>query len=89
MLADFVGNGRHAGVTGLINIAKQFGKFTLYNEIWTSQNYDPSGTVSQYSYDVSLAWLPQPTLQFDIGANVGLNRNTPDLVAYLGISTRF
>ena len=89
VLADFVGNGRHAGVTGLINIAKQFGKFTLYNEIWTSQNYDPSGTVSQYSYDVSLAWLPQPTLQFDIGANVGLNRNTPDLVAYLGISTRF
>ena len=89
VLADFVGNGRHAGVTGLINIAKQFGKFTLYSEIWTSQNYDPSGTVSQYSYDVSLAWLPQPTLQFDIGANVGLNRNTPDLVAYLGISTRF
>jgi hypothetical protein len=38
---------------------------------------------------VSLAWLPQPTLQFDIGANVGLNRNTPDLVAYFGISTRF
>jgi hypothetical protein len=89
VLADFDGNGRHAGVTGLINIAKQFGKFTLYNEIWTSQNYDPEGTVSQYSYDVSLAWLPQPTLQFDIGANVGLNRNTPDLVAYFGISTRF
>ncbi len=89
LLADSGGSGRHAGVTGLINIAKQFGKFTLYNEIWTSQNFDPAGTVGQYSYDVSLAWLPQPTLQFDIGANVGLNRNTPDLVAYFGISTRF
>ncbi len=89
VLADLDGNGRHAGVTGLFNIAKQFGKFTLYNEIWTSQNYDPAGTVRQYSYDLSLAWLPQPTLQFDIGANVGLNRNTPDLVAYFGISTRF
>lgn len=89
VLADFDGNGRHAGITGLINVAKQFGKFTLYNEIWTSQNYDPGGTVSQYSYDVSLAWLPRPTLQFDIGANVGLNRNTPDVVAYFGISTRF
>lgn len=61
----------------------------LYNEIWTSQNFDPGGTVRQYSYDLSLAWLPQPTLQFDTGANVGLNRNTPDLVAYLGIATRF
>lgn len=89
VLADFDGNGRHAGLTGLINIARQFGKFTLYNEIWTSQNFDPGGTVNQYSYDVSLAWLPQPTLQLDIGANVGLNRNTPDLVAYFGISTRF
>lgn len=89
VLADFDGNGRHAGFTGLINIAKQFGKFTFYNEIWTSQNFDPGGKVSQYSYDVSLAWLPQPTLQFDIGANVGLNRQTPDLVTYFGISTRF
>ncbi len=89
VLADVDGQGRHAGFTGLINIARQFGKFTLYNEIWTSQNFDPAGTVRQASYDVSLAWLAQPTLQFDIGANIGLNRNTPDLVAYMGIATRF
>lgn len=43
----------------------------------------------QYSYDVSLAWLPQAVLQFDVGANIGLNANPPDLVAYAGISTRF
>lgn len=89
VLADADGRGRHVGLTGLINIARQIGKFTLYNEIWTSQNFDPAGTVSQYSYDVSLAWLPRPTLQFDIGANVGLNSNTPDLVGYIGVSTRF
>ena len=89
VLADFAGQGRHVGLTGLVNIARQFGAFTLYNELWTSQNFDPAGTVRQYSYDVSLAWLPRPTLQFDVGANVGLNRNTPDLVAYFGISTRF
>lgn len=89
VLADVDGQGRHLGVTGLVNLAKQIGPFTLYNEIWTSQNFDPAGTVRQYSYDVSLAWLPHPTLQFDIGANIGLNRDTPDLVAYAGISTRF
>ena len=89
LLADFDGSGRHLGLTGLINVAKQFGAFTLYNEIWTSQNFDPAGTVRQYSYDVSLAWLPRPTLQWDVGANIGLNRDTPDLVAYVGVSTRF
>lgn len=89
ILADGDGRGHHAGLTGLLNIAKQLGPFTLYNEIWTSQNFDPAGTMRQYSYDVSLAWLLRPTLQLDIGANIGLNRDTPDLVAYLGISSRF
>jgi hypothetical protein len=89
VLADVDGSGRHMGITGLVNLAKQLGPFTLYNEIWTSQNFDPSGTVRQYSYDVSLAWLPRPALQLDVGANIGLNQATPDLVAYVGISTRF
>ncbi len=89
ILADADGRGHHAGLTGLVNIARQFGAFTLYNEVWTSQNFDPAGPVRQYSYDVSLAWLANPVLQFDIGANVGLNRNTPDLQLYTGISARF
>ncbi|WP_439534387.1 transporter [Polymorphobacter sp.] len=87
--ADSDGDGHHVGVTGLVNLAKQFGPFTLYNEIWTSQAFDPSGTVRQWSYDVALAWLPTPNWQFDAGANIGLNRTTPDLVSYIGISTRF
>jgi hypothetical protein len=89
VLADVDGDGHHLGLTGLVNIARQFGQFTFYNELWTSQNFDPAGTLRQYSYDVSLAWLPQPTWQFDVGANIGLNANTPDLVAYVGIATRF
>ena len=89
VLADADGRGHHAGLTGLVNIAKQVGPFTLYNEIWTSQNFDPAGSVRQTSYDVSLAWLARPVLQLDIGANIGLNRDTPGLVAYVGISSRF
>jgi hypothetical protein len=87
--ADIDGQGHHVGVTGLVNIAKQFNTFTLYNEIWTSQDFDPSGTVRQWSYDVALAWLPTPNWQFDVGANIGLNRNTPDVYSYIGLSTRF
>ncbi len=89
VLADSDGRGRHLGATGLVNVAKQIGKFTIYNEIWTSQNFDPAGTVQQYSYDMALVWLPHPTLQFDIGVNIGLNRNTPAIVSYVGVSTRF
>jgi len=89
VLADADGRGHHAGLTGLINIARQLGPFTLYNEVWTSQNFDPAGTIRQYSYDVSLAWLPSPHWQFDVGANIGLNRATPDLVGSIGLSTRF
>jgi hypothetical protein len=89
VLADFDGDGRHLGLTGLVNIGKQFGAITVYNEIWTSQNFDPSGTFDQWSYDVAVAWLVTPTLQLDVGANIGLNRNTPDVVSYVGISARF
>lgn len=89
LLASADGSGRHLGMTGLVNIARQIGQFTIYNEIWTSQNFDPAGIIRQYSYDVAVTWLPNPSLQFDIGANIGLNPDTPDLVSYLGVSTRF
>lgn len=89
VLADFDGSGHHLGLTGLVNIGKQIGEVIIYNEIWTSQNFDPSGTFDQWSYDVAVAWLVSPTLQLDVGANVGLNSNTPDLVSYIGISARF
>ena len=87
--ADIDGQGHHVGVTGLLNIAKQFGPLTLYNEIWTSQEFDPSGTRRQWSYDIALAWLPRPNWQFDMGANIGLSQDTPDIYGYIGLSTRF
>jgi hypothetical protein len=81
--------GRHLGLTGLVNVARQIGAFTLYGELWTSHSLDPAGATSQYSLDLALAWLPRPTLQFDVGANIGLNPQTPDIVGYIGVSTRF
>lgn len=89
ILADADGAGRHVGLTGLVNVAKSFGAITILNELWTSQDFDPAGTVRQYSYDLALVWLARPNLQFDVGANIGLNRNTPDVVSYVGLSVRF
>lgn len=89
ILTNEVGSGRHVGVRQLINMAKSFGNFTIINELSTDWNFDPAGTIRQYSYNNALVWLANPNLQFDIGTSTGLNRNTPDFAAYVGISTRF
>jgi hypothetical protein len=63
--------------------------WTLTTELWSSVNTDPSGTIRQYSADLALAWTAQPNLQFDLGANFGLNRDTPALQLYGGVARRF
>ena len=62
---------------------------TLGTELWTSQNTDPMGATSAYSFDISAAWQPNSELQVDGGVNFGLNRNTPGVQIYTGISRRF
>lgn len=74
---------------GTVLAANAVGKATVYAELWTAQNFDPAGTVQQYSADVAVAHLLIPVWQLDAGGNFGLNRNTPDAQVYLGLSTRF
>lgn len=89
VLADADGHGHHAQVVSLVNLAKSIGKATLYAEFWNAQNFDPAQTVHQYSADVAVTYLLNPTLQLDVGGNFGLNDATPDAQLYVGISTRF
>ncbi len=81
---------RHVEFQGLVNLAYGIApRTTLAAELWTSQNWDPSGTVRQYSADTALSYLLNNDLQIDIGGNFGLNQTTPDLQLYAGISARF
>jgi hypothetical protein len=90
LLLDSAGSGRHAGVTNTINLARPVtSKLTLVGELWTFINFDPADTVTQFSADVAATYLVTPTLQLDGGANFGLNRNTPDVQLYVGVSKRF
>jgi hypothetical protein len=89
LIEDADGSGRHLNLQNIVNIGKQVGKVTLAAEIWGAQNFDPAGTVQQVSADLMVTWLARKTLQFDAGANFGLNRNTPDVQLYAGVSTRF
>jgi hypothetical protein len=83
-------DGHHAQLVGAFNVSKTLSsKVTANAELWTAQNYDPSGTVRQYSVDTAIAYAPTSNLQFDAGANIGINRYTPGIQLYAGVARRF
>jgi hypothetical protein len=90
LLADADGHGRHAATQQVVNLGIAANdKLNLSTEIWAMWDWDPSGTGKQVSWDVSAAYLPSKTLQLDVGANFGLNRQTSDVEVYTGVSARF
>lgn len=91
LLADATDPGdRHLQAQGVANLALGVApRTTLAVEFWTAQNWDPAGSVRQYSADAALSYLVHDDLQLDVGGNVGLNEATPDVQLYLGLSTRF
>ena len=64
-------------------------KLNLSAEIWGQWDWDPAGTTRQASADGAVAYLLSNNVQLDAGANFGLNRNTPDVELYGGVSKRF
>jgi hypothetical protein len=90
---DFVnatGHGYHANAAQTLSLAVSLPKnWTVFGEFWGDWNFDPAGEVRQYSADIAAAVLITPRLQFDGGVNIGLNRATPGVNVYLGISRKF
>lgn len=90
VLADADGDGRHPALVNLVNVAGPVAPgLTLVGELWTMTNFDPADRVTQASADAALAWAVSERVQFDLGANFGLNRNTADVEIYAGASMRF
>ena len=90
LLADQDGHGHHAAMSQVLNFGIQASeKVNFSTEIWAQWDWDPSGTGRQLSWDVAAAYLPTKDLQLDAGANFGLNRQTPDVELYTGVSVRF
>jgi hypothetical protein len=88
--ADADGHGHHFAMQQVVTVGWAVNdKLTISPEIWGAWDWDPGGTTRQYSADVSLAYLVNKNLQLDAGANFGLNRETPDLELYTGVSVRF
>jgi len=90
LLADQDGHGRHLATQQVLNLGWQASaKLNFSTELWAMRDWDPAGTGKQASWDVAAAYLPTKDLQLDAGANFGLNRQTPDVEVYTGVSFRF
>lgn len=88
--ADGDGQGHHAAMIQLIDLGvAASSKLSLTAELWGQWDWDPAGTTRQYSADGAVAYVVNNDLQLDAGANFGLNRVTPDVELYAGVSKRF
>lgn len=88
--ADADGHGHHAAMEQVVTLGWQAtDKLNLSAELWGGWDWDPSGTTRQASADGSIAYLLSNDVQLDAGANFGLNRVTPDVELYGGVSVRF
>jgi hypothetical protein len=88
--ADGDGHGHHAAMAQVASLGWQVdNQLNLSVDVWGQWDWDPTGTVRQASADGSIAYLASDSLQLDAGANFGLNRQTPDVEVYGGVSKRF
>jgi Putative MetA-pathway of phenol degradation len=92
VLKDNAGDGHHASFQVPVGLTYAVSSTTtLSGEVWGNFNDDPSGNVNQYSVDFAATWQPPGTkdFQLDCGINFGLNKNTPGMQAYVGVSQRW
>jgi hypothetical protein len=89
-LADAAGGGHHPATSEDVNLGLSLPhNITVFGELWGQWDFDPAGTVRQYSADIAAALGLGRDTQLDAGINFGLNRATPGIAPYIGISHRF
>ena len=89
-LKNSADDGRHANFINLVTLSHELVKdVTLYVEGWSDYNSDPLQPTTQFSFDLAAAWLVRRNLQLDFGVDLGLNRATPKVQVFAGLSQRF
>ena len=87
---DSDGDGRHfafGAIVGLdLPVSDSIGA-TL--ELSARRDRDPAGAATELLAGASAGWSPSDDLQLDLGANLGLNGDSPDLELYVGVARRF
>ena len=82
-------SGKHVNFVGVLDLGYAVtDKLTVFAEVYGAVGTD-AHTPPAYTADAAVAYLLTETIQLDAGVNVGLNRDTPNLQLYTGISQRF
>lgn len=82
--------GRHLAYGNVVGLDVAISKAVSATlEASAMRDDDPDGHSTEALAGLSFAWQPSKTMQFDIGANIGLNHDSPDREIYLGVVRRF
>ncbi len=87
---DADSDGRHLAYGSVVGLGFDLsGDLSMAAEVSLTRDRDPGGHGTEALAGLSAAWQRGPDSQWDIGANVGLNRDSPDIELYLGVVRRF
>jgi hypothetical protein len=83
-------DGRHLALGAIVGLDVPLSdRLGATVELSARRDADPSGVSSTWLAGLSAGWSPGESLQFDAGANIGLNAAAPDVQLYLGMACRF
>ncbi len=87
---DGDGKGRHLGYGAVLGLGFNLSdSVSASTEISLYRDKDPEGHSTEALAGLSLGWQPGKDSQWDAGANLGLNGNSPDVQLYFGYVRRF
>lgn len=87
---DGDGKGRHLAYGATAGVG--FGvtdSVSMALELAVVRDRDPEGHATELLGGISAGWQVDDNSQWDIGANIGLNDESPDMQLYLGFAHRF
>lgn len=87
---DGDGKGRHSAYGSAAGLGVKLNEqWSMSAEGQVIRDRDTAGHSIQALAGAYLAWQPRDRIQFDAGAQAGLNRSTPDIEIYFGITEKF
>ncbi len=87
---DGDGNGRHLAYGTVAGVGFDLSDaVSMATEVSITRDRDPAGHATELLAGLSAGWQPDDDSQWDIGANLGLNHDSPDLQVYAGYVRRF
>lgn len=87
---DGDGDGRHLAYGSVAGVG--FGlsdDVSMAAEVSLTRDRDPGGHATGALAGLSAGWQPDADSQWDVGANIGLNSDSPDVEFYFGFVRRF